>query len=931
MLVPTSRHGDQLRRHLVSRCGVALSLRVETISQFSRSLAADAEIPSSTVAQELLARTASREIERGPASYFGPIARTDGFHRLLNAAVADLLAEAVDPQALREAADRSGSSALKALSAIFTTYRFELDSRGWVHPAQTPLAAAGAAREGAHLPPLVLLDGFHLFRGAELELLEAVASRSEVTITFDPGAGARARYDYRRLLARLPDPHVMELKARPTPRLSTVTTGSASDREDQLRAIARQIKQRLTEDPSLRPSDCAAAFRQLHPYLGLARQVFAEYDLPLDPAAGERLATRPFGVWLRRLLHLARDGWRLRDLAAAMSSVFIDLALWGLRPEDVTRFMRQGRTNNLWAGQDTLAQIVESLRTGDRETSRRVANGMAAALEDLHNLLEQPPRVAGEHARHLDHALFGNRALVRPASRSLPGVDVEIDALRGHLRDLAEAQEALGSSPEPFDVFAARLERKLDDPAVLLREAGGVLLAPMHTLHGLRFDYLALGGLIQGEFPAQRTGTALLDSAAREALNASGLALPPEPRLAEDELWASASTRANSNLALWKTRLDDRGRPAAPSYYFDALPHDQAIETTAAAPEHAASRRELAIACTRLWPARGRMRPEGADAWPVVREAVRVEQLRRSFANGGPYEGRLGPDLVPHVTGENAVWSASRLESYRTCAFQFFGRYALRLWELEEEMDSADAAMRGTVIHEVLQDTLEPLVAQGSPLTSETLAQAINRLRDRGRDIWNRAPAEKGFGRAALWRLEADTVFEQMEMLLEREADASERVGVSRILGAEKEDRSVAAHLPPNAHHRNGRPPRRGRWLAVIVDYKSGRAIPRSNVIDGSRVQLQLYGYLAREEASVERIVARYAWLDPASRTWDLDSSRPEDQAVLEGVKEVAHEVRSAVAWGDFRVNPQVQPCPTYCSFKHICRVNEYSRWKRWD
>ena len=314
-----------------------------------------------------------------------------------------------------------------------------------------------------------------------------------------------------------------------------------------------------------------------------------------------------------------------------------------------------------------------------------------------------------------------------------------------------------------------------------------------------------------------------------------------------------------------------------------------------------------------------------------MRDAVRVEQSRRSFGHGGAYEGRLAAGLVPRLTGENAVWSASRLESYRTCAFQFFSSYALRLRELEEEMDSADAAMRGTVIHEVLQDALEPLVAQGRSLTSDTLDASIDRLRSSGLGIWNRAPEERGFGRAALWRLEAETVFEQLEMLLQREAGESERAGVTRIIGAEKK---IEASLPLSPHMRVTATVDRldeGEGLVVIVDYKSGRPIPKAHVVSSRRVQLQLYGYLAREEASAERIVARYAWLNPGNRTWDLDSSRPEDQAVLENVIGVAQEVRSAVASGDFRVNPQVQPCPSYCSFKHICRVNEYSRWKRWD
>ena len=38
LLAPTVRHGDQLRRRLVAKCGVAMGLGVESLSQFSRRL-----------------------------------------------------------------------------------------------------------------------------------------------------------------------------------------------------------------------------------------------------------------------------------------------------------------------------------------------------------------------------------------------------------------------------------------------------------------------------------------------------------------------------------------------------------------------------------------------------------------------------------------------------------------------------------------------------------------------------------------------------------------------------------------------------------------------------------------------------------------------------------------------------------------------------
>ena len=345
-LAPTLRHGDQFRRRLVTRCGVALGLRVETIAQFSRQLIPSAQVPSYMLVEELLARVTRREVERGPAAYFRPIAETEGFGSLVSDAVRELLAEAIDPQALSEAARKAGEPSLKALSAIFAAYASELEQRGWLHPAHAPLAAAAALKAGSAAPSLVVADGFHLFRGTEAVLLEALAERSELVIAIDPNSGSRAQCDYDQLRARLPGAQVQELADHAAPRPLAVTASGAADREDQLRAIARQIKQRLTDNPALRPSDCAVASRQASPYLGIARQVFAEYDLPLDPAAGERLSARPLGVWLRRLLRLPQDGWRLRDLVAVLSSGFVDLERWGLSSGGVARFARKGRENN---------------------------------------------------------------------------------------------------------------------------------------------------------------------------------------------------------------------------------------------------------------------------------------------------------------------------------------------------------------------------------------------------------------------------------------------------------------------------------------------------------------------------------------------------------------------------------------------------------
>ena len=171
-LTPTLRHGDQFRRRLVASCGVALRLRVSTIGQFSRQLASDVRIPSAAVMEELLARTIRREIRSGPAAYFEPISATRGLVGLLSAAIHDLLAEGVEPQAFSEAANKAGSQSLAALAAIYAAYHSELGRRNWAHASQIAEAAADAVYAGAALPSAVVVDGFQLFRGTETEAPE---------------------------------------------------------------------------------------------------------------------------------------------------------------------------------------------------------------------------------------------------------------------------------------------------------------------------------------------------------------------------------------------------------------------------------------------------------------------------------------------------------------------------------------------------------------------------------------------------------------------------------------------------------------------------------------------------------------------------------------------------------------------------------------
>ena len=947
-LVPTARHGDQFRRRVVARCGVALRLDVTTPNFYARRHAGEA-VPPHEVAAELLRRTARERIAAGGADRFAPIAGTPGLYALLERAVAELVSARVDPGTLAAAAERVGDADHAALADVLRSYRGRLAERGWRDPREAPTIAASAVTDGAGVPGLVLVDGFEHLGPRELGLVAALAERTEAVVALGAGGGERARWTAERLAALVPGAAREALPPRAA--AAPATARAAFDAEAQLRGIARAIKRALAEDAALRPSDFAVTFRQAAPHLALARRVFAEYELPFDPAAGERLAARPFGAWVLALLRLPERDWRLARFAELLRSPFLERRRWEAGHEAVGRALEAGRKHRLFTGLGSLRELPRALRLdadeaaargyeGYAERLRAAAGAMDRAAAGLVALLGDPGerRTARTWAAALDEALFGADGIARAEAEGYESLGAESASLRADLAALCAIDEALGAPPIALDEFADELEGRMQRPATLLREAGGVLFASMHTLHGLRFAQVFVGGLAEGEFPAPARPAALLGRRAREALRAGGLELPPPPHASEDELWDAAVSRADARTSLWRPRRDDNGRPRAASWHFAraaAAAGGEARDPADVALEDAASRRELAVALASRWRQGERRRPAGFAAWPlVVRTAASAERRRRSFGAAGAREGDLrgSGHGLEWLTGDDVRWSASRLEAWRTCAFQFFGRYALGLSEVEDEAAEADAAIRGSVVHDVLEDALGPLAEAGLPLVPDTLDDALRRLRESGRAIWDEAPARRAFGRAALWRFEWEETAADLEGLLRREAAHNAALGVERIEGRELVIASALPGVDPPLRL-TGRIDRAdaGQGFVQIVDYKSGRAISRADVESGRRLQLQLYALAARAQLGAPRVVARYAWLSPHAREWTLDTADGGDEALVAEAARHAADVREAVAGGDFRVNPTVPACPRYCEFRAACRVNQYSRYKRWS
>ena len=514
-----------------------------------------------------------------------------------------------------------------------------------------------------------------------------------------------------------------------------------------------------------------------------------------------------------------------------------------------------------------------------------------------------------------------------------------IEQLRSYLNEMVNSLREVdgnGDDIEPFERFRERLERRLAMPVLMRRTPGGVLLAPMHTMHGLRFKHVMVGGLSEGEFPAGRRYGDLLSHEMRQDLIEAGLPLPPAPRSTEEELWDSVTSRAESSTNLWRYRLNASGKEATPAWVFQGVESEPEKRTDIQTISESASGRELAIACARGWLIGESLRPpppQETDPWATVLIAAQKEQIRRSFFFAGEYEGRVSRGLVPRLTQSGARWSASSLDSYLTCSFQFFGRYVLGLNELDDEPDEGDGAMRGTIVHAILEEAFKPLIAEGLPLSEDTIGRVIQSIDTKGRDTWNSAPEEHGFGQAALWRLEWQRYRERIVKMLEQQklpAGANEDY---RVLKTEEWVEGEVPTTPPmRVFGRVDRIDETPDGL-LVIDYKTGGIDSRAKVHRGESAQLPVYAYALKNDprAGGKPVSAAYARLPAASGTksWTLSASDSMDEEAINGIVGVVQKSRDAIQEGDFRVNPTPDDCPRYCPMKHVCRVNAFSRHKQ--
>ncbi len=984
LVVPNADDVFSFEREL---CGgvAALGGSVMTFGALFRTVATVAGVPA---AAELTAAQRLRAVAAGAESCrprLGPLRRAagrPGFARALERLFDDLQAGGVDPAAVEASAATLESSAyLGDIATLFSAYQEVRERTGRADShgiAREAIALLGRDDSLWGQRP-VFLYGFDDLTANQLELIEGLARRTEVTIAVlfeegNPALAARAKL-LGRLRERIGVAEEDPAQADPGNTDSALLFHLA-------RGFGRPGAERREPDGSLTLLRSAGARGEAET---IATEVARLIHGGADPAEIAIALRDPRRRGPEIAAALEADGIATAleaEMPAAATGVggalgaLLEAEFGSGRATEVLRYLR-GPSGFSRGRVDWFERALRRGRVRDAETALRLWVGEdGEPPRDLQRLREAA-RVslaalaaeAGELARRMAARPLRDGQDGPPLG---PGDGLELRAaaaLGAALGELAELGE-LAPGPGELAAIVAALEFRVWSGPV----EGRVRIASPYRLRAGRFDHVFVGCMQDGEFPQRdRGGDPFLSDAQRGVL---GLDPRSEGEAEERYLFATCLSLPRRSLFLSYRESDENGAAEPRSPFLDD------VRALLAPPEEGPAPDPAEEAITRGWDLARVVHP--------LAEAPSEDELARALAAHGPTAdadalleaagvgGGLAERLGERIEGARRAEAASRqpgpltnpavleslaaipafggttLEEFDLCSYRWFVGHELR----PEPLDPVpDPLVQGGIMHAAL-DRLYRERPGGDPLPRPGSLEAWTA---RGRELVAEIAAERELGSHPAERAMARRVERLLDRFLAEEA-ARETGGfepwlLEAAFGEEADSERPTLELDGwGLHGAIDRVDRAADGRALVLDYKlSGSVTPRERFEERAKLQLPLYLIAVAEHWGATPVGGLYHPLRGTSvrrpRGVVADDAAAElggyglyDNDVIEGEelerlladsRRRAGAIVARIRTGEIHRDPGPRPglrghdvCPAFCTFATICRRDRAPRYE---
>lgn len=726
--------------------------------------------------------------------------------------------------------------------------------------------------------------------------------------------------------------------------------------------VARRVK-RLILDEGVAPGEIAVVYRRLATVAPTLRAVFAEAGIPVRLVQAPPLARSALGAFVLRLLDTVQT-WEREAAVEVLVSPWLDVALEG-KPGRA-QFSALARAAGVIAGRQEWAQLGHVDRLANSTFLSTVvqrmpepvtaANALRDAVAWLNGLFSSLPERATARAftngfADILHTLELGRACAQLPDASLRDREAHaLDALHTLLGTLAGAP---GDEELDRDAFFSQLREGLREATFPLPQPGNavaVLDAP--SVRNLRFDHIFFAGLNEGEAPLPPGVNAVYSEADLAALRAGGVALEgrEEHALRERLLFQHVLEAPRKSLTLsWRVR-DRQGRETNRSPFVDdvaALAGSLAKTLPVPRADCFVPALDEAVCVRGLRNALFHHVRDPAAAFPELcadaAHGARIESWRNSSKPFGNYDGVLAdPDLKRELAarfGPECSFSVNRVERYLECPFHFFQEHVLGIADTAPPTPEMDPALRGTLLHRILQAFHQQF--EGRAIADIPEEEAASTMPVLVRDAFAavREPVAPGVLAMECARMEA-LLLRYLDQERRRDGAADWKPthfevrfgrGPGAVTGPVGTEDPYLLETPGGAVRFSGRIDRvdlRADGAVRVVDYKSGIPPAVKDITGGKAIQLLLYARAIEEALLPGRPCAGAVYLQPGQmKGWREALDRgtkkntwPErDAAMRDAVARAVAGMRE----GCFAPEPHTSGACRYCGPEKACRFQQ--------
>jgi ATP-dependent helicase/nuclease subunit B len=495
-----------------------------------------------------------------------------------------------------------------------------------------------------------------------------------------------------------------------------ITRISAYSPEEEVKLIAKEIKQLILKDKA-QPDSICVIFNLISDHSAIVRDNFNEYGIPFNLTDRFALSESQPIIALINFLEILQNNFYYKNIFRALTGRWIRLD--GI---ELSNLLRVSSNLKIISGYsnwiDSIERVIEENKRGDEDNDNHIlpiecylkAKNDIAKINELLKPFRDKITIDEfvDSLRKLIESLKLSEKILNDHSTL---IEINIKALTSFLEIIDEIfdlikQENGGDQKYSLEYFLAQVKTTLQFSRYNIKErhGNGVLVTSVNEIRGLNFDYVFIGGLIDGEFPTRY----------QPEIFFTGSFKKNEYKHILEERYHFYQALCSVKKALYLSfALKDEKKEFTPSTFINDFSRIFSIEEKSFEnySQLLLSKAELLRLFSQL-PLENMAEDyltNGIDVKKYKSDLIVDELRQKNIFSDSVYSGNILDGLSVEAKSNLAEqkgrhYSASQLEEYAKCPFQYFLKRILRLEAVEEPTEDLEAFELGSIIHSILYE-----------------------------------------------------------------------------------------------------------------------------------------------------------------------------------------------------------------------------------